>query len=153
VNLERLPDAPLSAQAVTPEGALAALAAIYRSHDSVQQAEAKAHLFAIEGALKSEFSANATPPPPDQRDPRPLVQAILGTWRTGPMSMSFMPDGTMVATLPGNSQRRGRWSIGPDGRLHADADGGDLVADAWVAGNVLTIASDGRAVSYNRTPD
>jgi hypothetical protein len=54
----------------------------------------------------------ATPPAAADRDPRPLAQAILGKWQMGPMSMTFMPDGTMVATFMGGQQRQGHWSVG-----------------------------------------
>ena len=69
------------------------------------------------------------PAPTGELDPRPLAEAILGTWQTGPISMVFMPDGTMVATLPGGQQRRGHWSIGSDGKLHSDATGRDQASD------------------------
>jgi len=81
---------------------------------------------------------------------RPLDEAILGTWRMGPTSVSFMPNGTMVATLPGGRQQQGRWSIGADGRLHADAPGLGQAAEAWVAGDTLTVAENGQGLSFKR---
>ena len=75
----------------------------------------------------------------------------------GPMSMTFMPDGTMVATIPGGRQQRGTWSIGSDGKLHSNATGRDQTADAWVtrdatAGDTLTISADGRGMPLHRVP-
>jgi hypothetical protein len=81
-----------------------------------------------------------------------LSQAILGTWQNGFMAMSFMPDGTMVATLPGGRQQSGRWSIASDGRLHSSTAGHDRGAEAWVAGDMLTIAGDGQGMAYKRAP-
>jgi hypothetical protein len=151
VNLERLPDRPLPAGAMTsPTEAVRVGIASILSHDPVQAAEARAEMAAMENAMNAEMARAATPPAADQRDPRPLSEAILGTWQTGPISMTFMPDGTLVAGLPGGRQRQGRWSIGSDGRLHADSTGRDQATDAWVAGDVLTIAENGKGMSYRR---
>jgi hypothetical protein len=151
VNMERLPDRPL------PEGLMAApgqimstLATAFRSHDGVQVAEARAEMAALGNAMRMDEVKNPTPPPADKRDPRPLEQALLGTWKTGMMSIAFMPDGTMVATLPNGQKRPGHWSIGADGRLHSDAIGAGITADAWVSGDTLTIAEDGQGLAFNR---
>jgi hypothetical protein len=120
------------------------------SGDSAKSAEARAELEAIGNAMRAERSAAATLPPVGERDPRPLAEAILGTWQTGPISMTFMPDGTLVMALPGGRQRQGRWSVGSDGRLHANATGRDQATDAWVAGNVLTISENGQGMAYQR---
>jgi hypothetical protein len=150
LNLERMPDRPLPAGATTSTATIVADAITSRSHDTVQAAEARAELDAIANAMQAERSRAATPPPIDQRDPRPLAEAILGTWQTGPMSLSFLPDGTMVATMPGGHQRRGRWSIGADGRLCSTGDGRDTATDAWVAGDALTISEGGQGMVYRR---
>ncbi len=151
LNLERMPDRPLPVGAtISPTETIAAAITAARSHDPAQAAEARAELEAIKNAMQAERSRAGTPPPADQRDPRPLAEAILGTWQTGPMSLSFLPDGTMVATLPGGHQQRGRWSIGSDGRLHASGTGQDRATDAWVAGDVLTISENGQGMAYQR---
>jgi len=151
VNLERLPDRALPAGvAASPPAIAAAAVTALMSGDPVRSAEARADLASIENSMRAEMSAAAVPPPAGGRDPRPLEQAILGTWQTGFMSMSFMPDGTMVATLPGGHQKLGRWSIGADGRLHADTTGHDRGSDAWVAGDILTISQDGQGMAYKR---
>jgi hypothetical protein len=153
LNLERMPDRPLPAGATTSTTeTIAAAITAARSHDSVQAAEARAELDAIKNAMQADRVGAAVQPPADQRDPRPLVEAIIGTWRTGPMSLSFLPDGTMVATLPGGHEQRGGWSIGADGRLHASGEGRDRASDAWVAGDVLTISEDGQGMAYHRAP-
>jgi hypothetical protein len=149
VNLERLADAPLPPGEVTPQEMIQTMAAAYRTRDHVQKAETMARLGAMEDAVKSEFTAPAAPPPAAERDPRPLAEAILGTWKLGVMSLSFMPDGTVVAVLP-NGPQRGRWSIGSDGRLHADAMGRDIAGQAWVAGGLLTVEADGGAMTFHR---
>jgi len=51
---------------------------------------------------------------------------------------------------PGGHQQRGRWSIGQDGRLHASGEGRDRATDAWVAGDVLTVAENGQGMAYRR---
>jgi hypothetical protein len=152
VNMERLADRPLPPGVITPQAMIGTMAAAFRTHDHVQKAEQMAQLEAMEDAVKADFTAPATPPAPEQQDPRPLAEAILGTWKMGAvqMSLSFMPDGTMVANLPGGRQQTGRWSIGPDGRLHANALGNDIAGEASVAGDTLTIKADGRAMAYHR---
>ena len=151
VNLERMPDRPLPAGVTTSPAAVMGVAmAALNPFDSVKSAEARAEIAAIGNAMHAQMAGAATPPPASQRDPRPLAEAILGTWQTGPISMTFMPDGTLVAGLPGH-QRQGRWSIGSDGRLHSDSTGPDRGSDAWVAGDVLTISENGEGMSYRRT--
>ena len=153
LNLERLADRPLPAGATADRAAvIGAAVASVRSHDPVQAAEARAELESIKNAMQAERSGLATAPPAGERDPRPLAESILGTWQTGPISMTFLPDGTTVATVPGGRQRSGRWSIGPDGRLHTNASGRDQITDAWVAGGMLTISQDGQGMAYRRTP-
>ena len=151
LNLERMLDRPLPAGATTsPTETIAAAITSVRSPDPVQAAEARAELDAIKNAMEVERTRAGTPPPADQRDPRPLAEAILGTWQTGPMSLSFLPDGTMVATMPRGRQERGRWSIGADGRLNASGTGRDTATDAWVAGDALTISENGQGMVYRR---
>lgn len=155
VSFERLPDRPLPEGALSsPTEALGAVATMLRSHDSVQVAQARAELATIKNSFeldKAIPTTSAVPPPADQRDPRPLAEAILGTWQTGPISMTFLPDGTVVATL-GFRHQRGNWSIGPDGRLRSDAMGRDQTADAWVSGDTLSISEDGQAIAFHRAP-
>jgi hypothetical protein len=152
LNLERMPDRPLPAGATTsPTETIAAAISAVRSHDPVQAAEARAELDAMKNAMEAERSRAGTPPSVDQRDPRPLAEAILGTWQTGPMSLSFLPDGTMVTTMPRGREERGRWSIGADGRLNASRTGRDSATDAWVAGDALTISENGQGMVYRRT--
>jgi hypothetical protein len=152
VNLERMPDRPLPAGAITsPTVAIGAAITALTSHDPVQAAEARAEMAAMGNAMDAQMARAAMPPPADQRDPRPLSEAILGTWQMGPMSMTFMPDGTLVANLPGGRRQTRRWSIGPDGRLHANSSGRDQATDAWVAGDVLTISENGQGLAYHRT--
>jgi hypothetical protein len=151
LNLERMPDRPLPAGAIdSPRAAVGAALTSVLSSDPVKAAEARAELSAIGNAMEAERVRAATPPAVDQRDARPLADAILGTWQGGPMAMTFLADGTMVVALPGGRQERGRWSIGPDGRLHANTAGRDSATDAWVAGDVLTISENGQGMAYRR---
>lgn len=153
VNFEHLADRPL------PEGALEApmdtlkmAMAGMHSHDSVQQAEAMATLQALGNAEKAAFKpVTATPPPADQRDPRPLAEAILGTWQLGPMKVQFQNDGTASMTAMMGKPREGHWSVDSNGNLHVDALGGrDQATEAWVAGDSLTISVDGQAMTAHR---
>jgi hypothetical protein len=152
VNMERLPDPPVPAGVFSsPTEALGIAMTAFRSHDPIQAAEARAELAAVGHQWQAARAAAATPPPADQRDPRPLAEAIVGTWQTGPISMTFMPDGTVVALLPGGRKQNGRWSIGPDGKLRSNATGSDQVADAWVAGDTLSISENGQGMAFRRS--
>ena len=154
VNFERLPDQIVpDVAAVTPVSILGQLGKAIFSGDQQTRNETRAEMEAMGRSLKAQMDvtdAPATPPPAGELDPRPLAQAILGTWQMGPMSMTFMPDGTMVATVLGGRLRQGRWSIGADGKLHSDATGHAGAADAWIAGNTLTISQEGGAVAFHR---
>ncbi len=154
VNFEQLPDrvAP-DATAITPAAVLGQLGKAIFSRDQETRNETRAEMEAMGRSLKAQMGvtdAPATPPPASERDPRPLAQAILGKWQMGPMSMTFMPDGTMVATFMGGQQRQGRWSVGTDGKLHAEGAGSGGPADAWIAGDTLTISQDGGSAAFHR---
>jgi len=154
VNFERLPDRVVPDVAtVTPAALLAQLGTAFRSHDQQTSNESRAEMEAMARSMKAQLTVTdgpATPPEAGQRDPRPLAQAILGTWQMGPMSVSFMPDGTMVATVMGDLPRTGRWSIGADGKLHADAPELAGSADAWITGDTLTISQSDGAAAFHR---
>jgi membrane protein implicated in regulation of membrane protease activity len=156
LNLERLPDRPLPAGAISSPAATMAAAtntfSAMLSQDPTREAEAKARLASMEHAMDAQMAGAAVRPPAGQLDSGPLAQTIVGTWQNGFMAMAFMPDGTMVATLPGGHQKSGRWSIGSDGRLHSSTAGHDRGSEAWVVGDVLTISEDGRGMAYQRSP-
>jgi hypothetical protein len=151
VNLERLPDPPLPQGALdSPAQMVGMFAAALRSHDIEQINAARAQGAALEHALEARMAAAAVPPPAGARDPRPLAEAIIGSWQGPFVSMTFTPDGNMVATLPGGRLERGRWSVGPDGKLHSNATGKDEAADAWVAGDTLTVSDEGHGLTFHR---
>jgi hypothetical protein len=88
-------------------------------------------------------------PAPHSRDPRPLADAITGSWTSGLMNLTFSPDGNVAVTILG-TVRNGRWSVDGAGRLRADITGGPETADAWVAGNQLTVAVEGTELTFTR---
>jgi hypothetical protein len=151
VNLERLPDPPLPQGALdSPAQMLGMFATALRSHNAEQINVARAQGAALEHAFEARMAASAVPPPAATRDPRPLAEAILGSWQSPFVSMTFTPDGNVVATLSGGRQERGRWSVGADGKLHSNATGKDEAADAWVAGDTLTISDEGHGLNFHR---
>jgi hypothetical protein len=105
-------------------------------------------------AMATQFTSRmqqaAVPPPSDQRDPRPLAVAIVGSWTNTFMSIAFAPDGTVTQTMPNGRQRSGHWSVDAQGHLHADALGHDEAGDAWVAGDTLTVSAQGMALTFTR---
>lgn len=156
VNVEQLPDRPVAPGALealtSPMSALRMTASAFAAPNTKQRAEMMANVAALGHALQAEMGpTDATPPPPDQRDQRPLAEAILGTWRMGPMTVTFSADGTATMDAAGMA-RKGPWSVGGDGRLHSAALGPDGAADAWITGDTLTVSTDGRSMAFHRVP-
>ena len=150
VNLERLPDRPVDpAMLESPTAAVQTLLHAMRARGD-ERHEAMASMAAVGDALKAERAAAAVPPPPEQRDPRPLAEAIIGTWVAGPMTLTFGADGTIGTTMPGGHTQAGRWSVDAAGHLHADALGHDEAGDAWIVGDTLTLSSGGQGMSFHR---
>ncbi len=148
VNLERLPDRPLPAGALDdPKAVIGQVAGALRSHDGTQRAEAMATM----EAMKNQVAALATPPPADQRDARPLAEAIVGAWHGPVMDITFSADGAASASMANGTSTAGRWSVGDDGKLHLDGMGQDLATEAWVAGDALTVLMGGHPMSFRRT--
>ena len=150
VNLERLPDWPLPADAFThPMHAVKDALSGMTSHDQVKSAEARAEMAALGNALRAQVEGSPAPPPPADRDSRPLAEAIVGTWRNPMMTLVFGPDGSLnMSTLAGLG-RAGRWSVDSAGKLVWDAAGGEP-ADAWIQGSELTISSQGQALKFDK---
>jgi len=151
VNLERLADRPLPPDAMTDPGHVLtdALKGI-RSHDQVQSAEARAELAALGDAMKSQVEGSPAPPPPANRDSRPLAEAIVGTWRNPIITLAFGADGSLSITTMGGRSRAGHWSVDAAGKLVSDAAPGGDAADAWIQGDELTISSGGDALKFEK---
>ncbi len=151
VNLERLPDPPLPAGLAQPT--MASLGAVmkeaFRGHGEARH-EAAAEIEQMGAAMRAVRADGAVPPPAGARDPRPLADAIVGTWRGGPFSVEFRGDGTVtMQPLMGHAQE-GHWSVDAQGRLHADAFGREQTGDAWVQGDTLTISVNGEGIKLQR---
>jgi hypothetical protein len=151
VNLEQLPDRPLPAGAVSsPTEVVQALATGLRSHDLTKEAEAMAQMATLKKSIDQAAAVAAIAPPAGELDPRPLAEAIVGTWQTGPISVTFAADGTMTTTLPAGQGQPGHWSVDSGGQLHAQFGGRDQVGEAWVAGDTLTIKEGGEGRQFQR---
>ena len=149
VNLERLPDPPL-APGLTPRDVLATIGSAFLSGNRRGINELRAQMAPVVDAANAARDEPVAPPPLDARDPRPLEQAIVGTWRSAIMTVAFETDGSVTATMFGGMQRRGRWSVDRAGRLIADVTGQKEAAEAWVAGDQLTISAEGSALTFRR---
>jgi hypothetical protein len=154
VNMEHLADRPLPAGAIeAPMDTLKQAFGAMRSHDHVQAAEARATMAALGNAERAILTPTAAAPPAaGQRDPRPLAEAILGTWQLGPMKVRFSGDGTAAILLPTGGTRDGHWSVDSSGRLHLDAlmGGQEETTDAWVTGDSLTVSLGGQGLTAHR---
>ncbi len=154
VNLERLPGPELPAGALDhPSDLVRELVPQMRSHDQVERAEARAEIEQVAEVAKARVEEShvkdATPPPADQRDPRPLTESLPGAWAGSAGGVVFMANGTAVMTQFGRDIR-GQWSVDGQGRLHVGMGGRDEPVDAWIVGDTLTITQDGEGFSYQR---
>ena len=151
VNMEQLPDRPLPAGALTdPMHALSDALKGIKSHDRDQSAEARAELAALGNTLKAQVEGSPAPPPPANRDSRPLAEAIVGTWRNPIITLVFSADGSLSITTMGGRSRLGHWSVDAAGKLVSDAAPGGDAADAWIQGDELTISSEGQALKFDK---
>ena len=153
VNLERLPNrlaAPGPTSRSARQMAAARLSDAVGAQDLKAINEARAEIAAITESMADRLTGVISPPPPEERDPRPLEEAIIGTWRTGPATLTFRSDGTMSATSQGERASTGTWSVDRNGRLVSSATGQHVAADAWVACDELTIADGDRGLTFKR---
>jgi hypothetical protein len=149
VNLQLV--AGPAAPELTPASVHSMLQSFGNAHGEVGRAEARAQLAAMAANLTSQLHAAAVPPPSTQLDPRPLAQAIIGTWTNPMMTVTFAPDGTATQTIAmTGKQNSGRWSVDAQGQLHAGLDGHDDSASAWIAGDTLTISMGTMALPFQR---
>jgi hypothetical protein len=151
VNLELIPGPAvpdLSAMTV-PEMAHTVLGGLI-GHGEVARAETRAQMATMAAQLQAQVHADATPPPSDQLDARPLAQAIIGTWKNPMMTVSFAADGTGTQTMMNGRETTGRWSVDAQGQLHATLMGEDQTASAWIAGDTLTVSIGTMALAFQR---
>ena len=148
VNLERLPNASGPPE-LTRDGIVRAIGATL-SGNRREANEARAGIASASEALKAAFDGSRQAPSSAPRDPRPLAEAILGTWANPLVSVTFSADGLATVRMFGGD-KNGRWSIDPDGRLRAAIMGHEQSIEAWVAGDTLSIAVEGRTITLTRS--
>ena len=151
VNLERLPDAPLTSD-LTSRDVLASIGSALLSGNRRELNEFRASMAPLVDAAKAAHDEPVVAPALGVRDPRPLEQAIVGTWRSAIMTLVFDAGGSVTATMFGGMQKRGRWSVDRGGRLVSDVTGEGGAADAWVVGDQLTVSADGTTLTFTRDP-
>ena len=105
------------------------------------------YLPASRKVLNLEAFAEGTP----TSAPRPLAEAIIGSWRNHFAKATFTSDGRVTATVMGRDAA-GQWSVDTDGRLHAQIAGRTEIAHASVNGDELRITLTGRLVTLSREP-
>jgi hypothetical protein len=81
--------------------------------------------------------------------PRPLAEAIIGSWRNHFAKATFTSDGRVTASVMGRHST-GQWSVDADGRLHAELAGRTEIAQASVSGDELRVTLSGRVVTLSR---
>ena len=150
VNFERLPDRPVSREMLdSPRELLKTLGTAMGLHGGEAAADARAELSALMNAIAPEHARDVAPPPLGERDPRPLARAILGSWRSGAINLTFSGDGTVNVEGIMGMERNGHWAVDADGRLRSDAMDGEA-GDAWIEGDALTILAGGTALRFHR---
>lgn len=159
VNMERLPDRSVPstinpfAAGAGPQGITGALGMIGQAMfhpNSERTNEIRAEMSALGHQMQAQAAQAAVPPAPGARDPRPLAEAILGTWQMGPATVTFLPDGTVSASGLGAPARTGHWAVEPDGTLRSDATGQAQTGNAWVVGDTLTISDGHQGLQLRR---
>lgn len=151
VNLEFMPDAPVGTTLGVegPAQAAASWAAARKAHDEVGAAEARARIAALQGGQASA-AAKTGPSTELPADPRVLAGAIIGTWESPFLNVSFRQDGIFAARLPDGSELQGQWSMDTSGRLHADVMGSPMVAEASVDADELSLVLNGQPLRLRR---
>jgi hypothetical protein len=149
VNLERLADAPLPASGVSVQDVMQSVGASLKAGNRRERNEARAELAGFSNAVKAAFAPPSEAAPSGSRDPRPLAQAILGTWSNGFVTVTFHSDGRASTNTMGR-EKPGRWSVDAQGRLHADVADRQIVAEAWVAGDELVVSTEGQVLTLRR---
>lgn len=147
VNLERIANASAPPE-LTRDGIVGAIGATL-SGNRRKANEARAGIASVGDALKNAFEGPAQPPSSEARDPRPLDQAILGTWTNPFIRVTFSDNGLATVRMFGGD-KNGQWSVDPDGKLRAGIMGHEQSVDAWVAADRLTIVAEGRAITFTR---
>ncbi len=148
VNLERLPDASAPTD-LGPKALMDQLGAALGSHSRREANEAHARIASLGHAVEAAFVHGQAAQPPGGRDPRPLAEAIVGTWSNRLLTVTFAADGA-VTTRMLRGEMRGRWSVDGAGRLNAEIAGQSQAAEAWIEGDQLTIAADGAGLTFTR---
>ncbi len=148
VNLERLGNPPAPAD-LTPQGVVGLLGATVGSQTGSEANEARARIAGLRDAFDAAFAPASAGPPAGARDSRRLAEAIVGTWTNGFLTVTFSSDGAITTHML-HGEMRGRWSVDDRGHLHADIAGREQAAEAWIAGNQLTIAIEGSGLTFTR---
>lgn len=87
-------------------------------------------------------------PPADAGETPSLSTAIVGTWTSPIMTITFGPDGIVDVVTIGGLKRWGHWSVDADGHLHSDVLGKEAVIEARMAGNQLTMSLGGTEAGF-----
>jgi hypothetical protein len=119
-------------------------------HDRVGMAEAGAELASMAHVVET-YRGEGPAPSSGPSDQRPLSEAIVGTWSSPFLSVTFHDDGTLVFHVAEQAPQEGRWSVGSDGRLHAEMMGAEQSAEASIADDWLTVGLDGQWLRLQRS--
>jgi hypothetical protein len=105
----------------------------------------------IDELTLADFVEDGPPPLVRRLDPSGLRDAIVGTWTSPLVTVTFGPNGVITAQMGRAGNQTGRWSVGDDGLLHADLMGAPLAAEAYIAEGWLTLGIDGQWFRLQRS--
>jgi hypothetical protein len=148
INFERLHSAaPSELTAGGAVGVAQEFLAAGDSHDPVRIAEARAHAADMVDQIREDTFAVPHQLPPD---PRPLTDALLGSWTNPFGTVTFSEGGAVSATMAGGHQQSGRWSVDGAGHLVAEVLGTTLSSDVQVSGDEMVVSWEGQPVRFRR---
>jgi hypothetical protein len=75
---------------------------------------------------------------------------MVGSWHGPLMDVTFAGDGGATAATANGMRLAGRWSVDGDGKLHLTGMGEDMVTEALVTGDALSIVMNGERMAFRR---
>jgi len=152
VNLERLPNLPLPANADEARDMFGRIARAFVSGDRGARAEALANAAGLIDAAH-ETVARRSDPLADNVAGGLTRDALEGTWTHPLATVRFAENGTAIVTTIMGATQTGHWSVDGRGRLLTDVTGTMQPTEATLNEGRLTIQVEGRKLTFTRAAD
>jgi hypothetical protein len=152
VNLERLPNPPLPADADHARDMVGRMARAFATGDRVAFAEARADAAGVLDAAR-ESIVEASERPRERVSEGLVGEGLVGKWTHPLVTLTIAADGTAIVTTILGSTKKGHWSVDGQGRLLTDATGAMEPTDAALEAGRLTIQLEGQRLTFTRAGD